>query len=94
MSGVIILEALWVTSIECNLIDRLGYRTNNKMRLWFLMVEVIKVIVIIRVIHRVGRKIIREIVMEIKVMVIHGRVEHILPGRFPSLMVDLTIMSF
>lgn len=75
LSKFVILVVLQENSRDIFLKDRLGYKANNSLRLLFLLVKAVNIVVIIRVIHRVGMVIIREVMVEDKIMVIQERME-------------------
>lgn len=56
--------------------------------------EVLEVMIMLRVVYRVCRVIIKGFMMETKVVVMQGRVEHNLLERLPRLMIEFTIMPF
>lgn len=58
---------LWGISREIVLSDRLVFMGSNRLERWFLLVEVVEVMV--RVVHMVGGVIIKKSMVEIEVVV-------------------------
>lgn len=58
---------LWGISREIVLSDRLVFMGSNRLERWFLLVEVVEVMV--RVVHMVGGVIIKKYMVEIEVVV-------------------------
>lgn len=81
---------IWGTLRESFLRDRMGHKDSSNVELWFLLVEAI---VMVRV-HRVGGVIIKEVVVETIMVVIQGRVEYILLGRSPRLIIEVSLIPF
>lgn len=83
---------LWGSLLGKVLIDRLAFRSSNSKELWFLLVEIAKLMV--KAIHKVDGVIIIEDMVEIDGVVRQGEVAHSLLRRLPKLIVDLIVTPF
>lgn len=92
LRDIFILMVLWSILGDSVLIDRMGYRFSSRIRLWFLLVDVVEVVVMVRVNHSKDRVIIKVAIVEIEVMLMHERVEHKLLERLPILMIEIIVI--